>query len=177
MIIVLLWGSTSKDRGRRQVDTQTKTSKGHDLRTKKVSYFSLIYFIFFLFSSQKGQGNVDAIFFEKIKKLINVVVPKLNCKESKYLVILSLLLVLRTYMSIWLADVNGKIVKSIVERNFRKFLIKVSQTMPKFIINFICLDIKPAFVCNPLISSQFCIGLFQQAASDFIQRENHRKIS
>jgi ATP-binding cassette subfamily D (ALD) protein 3 len=28
-------------------------------------------------------------------------------------------------MSIWLADVNGKIVKSIVERNFNKFLMKV----------------------------------------------------
>ena len=58
-----------------------------------------------------------------------MVVPKVNCKETKYLVILSLLLVLRTYMSIWLADVNGKIVKSIVERNFKKFLIKVSTTV------------------------------------------------
>lgn len=67
------------------------------------------------------------MFFEKTKKLIKVVVPSANCKESKYLVILSLLLVLRTYMSIWLADVNGKIVKSIVEKNFKKFLLKVSS--------------------------------------------------
>lgn len=51
--------------------------------------------------------------------------PRTNCKESKYLLILSLLLILRTYMSIWLAEVNGKIVKSIVDRNFKKFCIKI----------------------------------------------------
>lgn len=76
-------------------------------------------------SKKKGQGNVDAVFFAKIKNLLNTVVPRANCKESKYLVILSLLLVLRTYMSIWLADVNGKIVKAIVDRNFKKFLLKI----------------------------------------------------
>ena len=66
------------------------------------------------------------MFYAKINKLLKVVVPNYTCKESKYLVILSLLLVLRTYMSIWLAEVNGKIVKSIVDRNFKKFLWKVS---------------------------------------------------
>ena len=69
---------------------------------------------------------MDAVFFAKTKKLLKVVVPKANCKEAKYLVILSLLLILRTYMSIWLAEVNGKIVKAIVEKNFKKFLLKVS---------------------------------------------------
>ena len=69
---------------------------------------------------------MDSVFWEKIKKLTKIVVPRTNCKESKYLLILSLLLILRTYMSIWLADVNGKIVKSIVDRNFKKFCLKVS---------------------------------------------------
>jgi len=36
-----------------------------------------------------------------------------------------MLLVLRTYMSIWLAEVNGKIVKAIVDRNFKKFCGKI----------------------------------------------------
>jgi hypothetical protein len=30
-------------------------------------------------------------------------------------------------MSIWLAEVNGKIVKAIVDRNFKKFMMKVSK--------------------------------------------------
>ena len=93
VLILLLWGSTSKDRVRRPITATTKHSKGGaELKTKK-----------------KGQGNVDAVFWNKIKTLIKVVVPRTNCKETKYLVILSLLLVLRTYMSIWLADVNGKL--------------------------------------------------------------------
>jgi hypothetical protein len=29
-------------------------------------------------------------------------------------------------MSIWLADVNGRVVKAIVERNFSKFCYRVS---------------------------------------------------
>ena len=82
---------------------------------------------------------MDAIFWEKIKRLLSVVVPKANCKETKYLVILSLLLVLRTYMSIWLADVNGKIVKAIVDRNFKKFLLKVSDEISTIINRPFCI--------------------------------------
>lgn len=58
-------------------------------------------------SKKKGQGNVDAVFIEKTRKLLKVAVPSWGSKEAKYLIILSLLIVLRTYMSIWLADVNG----------------------------------------------------------------------
>lgn len=104
VIILLLWGSTSKDRG---AHTTRQASKNQSK------------------SKRKGQGNVDNVFFEKIQKLLKNVVPSANCKESKYLVILSLLLVLRTYMSIWLAEVNGKIVKAIVDRNFKKFMMKI----------------------------------------------------
>lgn len=55
--------------------------------------------------------------------------PSYSSKECKYLVILTLLLVLRTQMSIWLADVNGKVVKAIVERNFNLFLYRVFNLM------------------------------------------------
>ena len=47
--------------------------------------------------------------------------------EFKYVFILTLLLVLRTQMSIWLADVNGRVVKSIVEQNFSLFCKRVSS--------------------------------------------------
>jgi hypothetical protein len=52
-------------------------------------------------------GNVDAAFWKRIQHLLKVVVPSYTCKEARYIVILTMLLVLRTYMSIWLADVNG----------------------------------------------------------------------
>jgi ATP-binding cassette, subfamily D (ALD), member 3 len=43
-----------------------------------------------------------------------------------YIIVLSGLLVVRTYLSIWLADVNGQIVKSIVSQDFNQFLRRVS---------------------------------------------------
>jgi ATP-binding cassette subfamily D (ALD) protein 3 len=72
---------------------------------------------------------VDAQFFARIKKLLKVAVPGYTSKEFKYVIILTLLLVLRTQMSIWLADVNGKIVKSIVEMNFNLFCKRIFQLM------------------------------------------------
>lgn len=74
---------------------------------------------------QGGKGNVDKIFFERIQKLIKIVVPSYKCKEAQFIVVLTFLLVVRTYMSIWLADVNGQIVKSIVNRSLPDFLKKV----------------------------------------------------
>ena len=38
---------------------------------------------------------------------------------------LSALLVVRTYMSIWLADVNGRVVKSIVMKDWKMFLSRI----------------------------------------------------
>jgi hypothetical protein len=60
---------------------------------------------------------VDKVFFERIKVLIKIVVPSIASKEARYLAIVSVLLVIRTFLSIWLADVNGNIVKAIVNRN------------------------------------------------------------
>ena len=102
-VLLLLWGSTSGDRG----NSARKYNKGKGRRQSK-------------------GGLVDADFMKKIKRLIKIVFPSKSCKESKYIVILTLLLVLRTQMSIWLADVNGRIVKAIIERNWNLFLKRVS---------------------------------------------------
>lgn len=80
-------------------------------------------------SNKKGQGLFDAEFFKRVKKLLSVVIPSYSCKEAKYVAILSLLLILRTQMSIWLADVNGKIVKAIVDRNVNKFAYRIFNLM------------------------------------------------
>lgn len=45
------------------------------------------------------------------------------------MIVLSGLLVVRTYLSIWLADVNGAIVKSIVTQDFKQFMKRVFSLM------------------------------------------------
>jgi len=72
--------------------------------------------------SRGGKGNVDKEFITRITKLVKVVVPSAASGETGILVILSILLVLRTMLSIWLADVNGMIVKTIVNKDFGAFV-------------------------------------------------------
>ena len=68
-------------------------------------------------------------------KLIQYVVPSWSSPEIKQLAFLSVLLVFRTMMSIWLADVNGRIVKAIVEKDFQLFLKRVSCPSASHLIN------------------------------------------
>lgn len=61
--------------------------------------------------------------------LLKIAVPSVASKEFRYLAIVSVLLVIRTFLSIWLADVNGNIVKAIVNRNLNQFLRRVFGLM------------------------------------------------
>ena len=76
VVILFLWGSTKEDRSARAA------GKGNDAPRRK--------------HKLKGSGNVDGPFMEKIQSLLKIVVPTWTSKESKYIVILTLLLVLRT---------------------------------------------------------------------------------
>ena len=74
-----------------------------------------------------GKGNVDALFWKRIRKLLKYVFTSWTCKEAQYVYSLTILLVIRTFMSIWLADVNGRVVKAIVNKSFPEFLQRVSE--------------------------------------------------
>jgi ABC-type uncharacterized transport system fused permease/ATPase subunit len=69
------------------------------------------------------------LFWERIKKLLAIAIPSWRTKEVLYLIVLSGLLVVRTYLSIWLADVNGQIVKSIISLNLQMFMRRVFALM------------------------------------------------
>lgn len=74
---------------------------------------------------QGVKGHVDKEFFERIQKLLKIVIPSIRSKEVAHITTLTLLLVLRTLMSIWLAEVNGRVVRAIVNRSFPQFLKSV----------------------------------------------------
>lgn len=57
---------------------------------------------------------------------MKIVLPSWKTKEFAFIVALTGLLVIRTVMSIWLADVQGQIVKAIVNRNLSEFIKRVS---------------------------------------------------
>jgi len=57
-------------------------------------------------------------FFDRLWRLIQIVVPSPYCKEAGILVVLLGFLVARTFLSIKISEVNGSIVKAIVDRQF-----------------------------------------------------------
>lgn len=57
---------------------------------------------------------------------MSVVIPNWTCKEAKYAGMLAILICLRTQMSIWLADANGRVVRSIIQGDFRQFLRRIA---------------------------------------------------
>ena len=73
-----------------------------------------------------GKGNVDSLFWKRIKKLLGHVLTSWTGTEAQYIYVLTILLVVRTFMSIWLADVNGRVVGAIVNKSFPEFLQRIA---------------------------------------------------
>lgn len=73
----------------------------------------------------KGKGDVDEAFWKRIRVLVKHVVPTWHCKEASYIAIQAALLIARTLLSIWLADVNGRVVKAIVNKDLMQFVRRI----------------------------------------------------
>ena len=85
------------------------------------------------------KGLVDMDYIKTIFKLAKIAVPKVFGRETLGIGLLSGLLVLRTVLSIYISDVNGSIVKAIVNRNLIKFIKQIIilglDSLPAAIVN------------------------------------------
>ena len=94
---------------------------------------------------QNKNKNVPAVnkeFLKQILKLVSISIPGLATKEFSLLVIHTVTLVSRTFLSIYVAQLDGRLVKAIVEGNIPKFLT--------LIISWVLVAIPATFV-NSLI--------------------------
>jgi len=74
---------------------------------------------------KKVRTAVDKEFTTDLRVLLRIAIPSLWSKEVLYMLILAFFLVVRTLLSIRIADVNGTIVKAIVKRRFWVFVMRI----------------------------------------------------
>lgn len=58
--------------------------------------------------------GVNKEFFRQIEAIFKILIPKLHCKETMILILHTTFLVLRTYLSVVVARLDGAIVKNLV---------------------------------------------------------------
>ncbi|KAH7104761.1 adrenoleukodystrophy protein [Auriculariales sp. MPI-PUGE-AT-0066] len=71
---------------------------------------------------QPERVAVDSVFYQRLSKLLRIIVPGVRSREARMLVLFSALLVFRTAISLYVAVLDGKIVASIVRMQMMPFL-------------------------------------------------------
>jgi len=66
---------------------------------------------------------------KRVYELVKIVIPSWKSKEALNLLLLTIMLGARTYLSIHLAAINGGIVKTIVNRDFSEFVKRCAFLM------------------------------------------------
>uniref|UniRef100_A0A8C9TRE2 ATP-binding cassette sub-family D member 3 n=1 Tax=Scleropages formosus TaxID=113540 RepID=A0A8C9TRE2_SCLFO len=61
--------------------------------------------------AKKDRAAVDKVFFARLCQILKIMVPRMFCKESGYLVLIAVMLVARTYCDVWMIQ-NGTMIES-----------------------------------------------------------------
>ncbi|CEQ42005.1 SPOSA6832_03783 [Sporobolomyces salmonicolor] len=73
--------------------------------------------------------EVDALFFQRLTRLLRIVIPSLHSKEASLLLLHSFFLVLRTVLSLYVASLDGRIVSALVRAQPKQFLVRIAMWM------------------------------------------------
>ena len=93
-------------------------------------------------NKKKRGPAINRIFFRRLLKLLRISIPTVISKEFGLLVLHTASLVCRTFLSIYVASLDGKIVKAIVEGDVPNFLA--------LLVNWVLLALPATFI-NSLI--------------------------
>lgn len=71
--------------------------------------------------------NVDKLFYTQLRYLLKIIIPSVWSREFGILVLHTGTLFARTFLSIYVATLDGRIVQTIVKRDLRSFLLRLTQ--------------------------------------------------
>jgi ABC-type uncharacterized transport system fused permease/ATPase subunit len=74
---------------------------------------------------KKKKASVDREFLRRLKAIVRIVLPSVRSKEFGLLALHTGFLVARTFISIYVARLDGFIVQSIVDRNTHQFVMRM----------------------------------------------------
>jgi ABC transporter transmembrane region 2 len=74
-------------------------------------------------SGRKKRVEINREFFRSLFRLLKIVIPGFKSKELRLLISHSVFLVLRTMLSLYVAELDGKVVSSLVKGKGREFLV------------------------------------------------------
>ncbi|XP_013879238.1 ATP-binding cassette sub-family D member 3a [Austrofundulus limnaeus] len=116
---VLLAVYLLKRRNRRSKQNSTKGASQLVLNTEK--------------DGKKDKAAVDKVFFLRILRILRIMVPRVFCMETAYLVLIAAMLVARTYCDVWMIQ-NGTMIESAIigrsTKDFKIFLFSFVKFMP-----------------------------------------------
>lgn len=82
---------------------------------------------------RKDKAAVDKVFFMRILRILGIMVPKVFCMETGYLILIAAMLVTRTYCDVWMIQ-NGTMIESAIigrsTKDFKIFLFSFIKFMP-----------------------------------------------
>uniref|UniRef100_A0A8C5HY79 ABC transporter domain-containing protein n=1 Tax=Gouania willdenowi TaxID=441366 RepID=A0A8C5HY79_GOUWI len=74
---------------------------------------------------KKDRAAVDMVFFNRILRILRIMVPRFFCLETGYLLLIATMLVARTYCDVWMIQ-NGTMIESaIIGRSTKDFKISL----------------------------------------------------
>jgi ATP-binding cassette, subfamily D (ALD), peroxisomal long-chain fatty acid import protein len=72
---------------------------------------------------KKKRVEINREFFRNLLRLLKIVIPGIRSKEFRLLISHSIFLVLRTLLSLYVAELDGKVVSALVKGNGKDFLL------------------------------------------------------
>ncbi|KAM9827617.1 ATP-binding cassette sub-family D member 3a [Neosynchiropus ocellatus] len=82
---------------------------------------------------KKDRAAVDKVFFLRIMRILRIMVPRVFCMESGYLILIAVMLVARTYCDVWMIQ-NGTMIESAIigrsTKDFKTYLFSFMKFMP-----------------------------------------------